>query len=293
MKRSILSISLLLILAAAVLAVGISSTETSATAKQYELKYKMAKGTKFVMSSEGSLESITDQMGTEVVADITGTSSDIYAVLETGDGLTLEMEYGERTQNVESAQGSMSTDYSELVGKKVKFVLKPNGEVTGYEGFDALPEITTASQETLTADLYQLGAKGTFTRLPDKPVTIGDTWTHDETNEIPVEGNVIISTSSTTYKVVEETQKDGFNCLKIEFASKDKLEGTFQQGGMDLAMDRETNTKGTLYFAYEEGMFVFSEAEGKGEGVITVEQAGVDIPQTLNSKGTVTVKITK
>lgn len=293
MKRSFLSISLLFILAAAVLAAGISTADSSATAKQYELKYKMAKGTKFIMTSEGSLESITDQMGTEVVADITGTGSDIYVVLETGDGLTLEMEYGERTQNVESAQGSMSTDYSELIGQKVKFVLKPNGEVTGFEGFDALPEITTASQETMTADIYQLGAKGTFTRLPDKSVTIGDTWNHNETNEIPVEGNVIISTSATTYKVIEETKKDGFNCLKIEYTGKEKIEGTFQQGGMDLAMDRETNTKGTLYFAYEEGMFVFSEAEGKGEGVITVEQAGVDIPQTLNSKGTVTVKITK
>jgi len=292
MKKSRLFVPMLVVVVAAVLSMSFATTEASAHMKQYELKYKIAKGTKFIISSSGTLESITDQMGTEVVADISGVGKDIYVVLgETDEGLTIEMEYGERTQDVESDQGSASTDYSGLIGKKVKFVLKPNGEVTGYEGYDALPEITTASQETLTADIYKLGAKGTFTRLPDKSLTIGDTWTHTETNEIPVEGNVIISTSDTTYKVIEETKREGFDCLKIEFSSKDKLQGDFQQGGMDLSMERETTTTGTLYFAYDEGMFVYSEAEGKGEGIITVEQMGVDIPQTLNSKGSVTVQI--
>jgi hypothetical protein len=291
MKKSRFTIPLLIILAAAVLSLSFVSAETSAHTQKYDLKYKLTKGTKFTLSSTGSSEIITDQMGTEVVTNITGSGADHYVVLDTGEILSLELEYGERTQDMESDQGSASTDFSDLIGKKAKFKMKLDGEVTEYEGFDALPEITTSTQETMTAELYQLGVKGTFYRLPENPVAIGESWTHDETNEIPLEGNVITSTSTATYTVVEEIQKDGFDCLKIEVKGTDKTQGSLQQGGMDLTIERETNSSGIIYFAYKEGMFIYAEAESKGEGIITVEQAGVELPQTINGKGSVTVKI--
>lgn len=289
MRRSRFYIPLFLVLAAAVLSLSFVSADTAAQAKKYDLKYKLAKDTKFTINSTGSTEIITDQMGNEVLTVIKGTGADHYVVLAAGEDLTLELEFGERTQDLEGDQGSASTDFSELIGKKAKFKMKLDGEVTEYEGFDALPEITTSTQETMTAELYQLAVKGSFTRLPENPIGIGESWTHDETNEIPVEGNIITSNSTATYTVIEEVKKDGFDCLKIEFKGTDKTQGNLQQAGMDLSLERETNSTGTIYFAYNEGMFIYSEIESKGEGLITVEQQGIDLPQTINGKGTVTV----
>ncbi|MCJ7582255.1 MAG: hypothetical protein MUP98_17210, partial [Candidatus Aminicenantes bacterium] len=43
-----------------------------AQGKLYELKYQLAKGTKITMTSTGEVNSVADQMGTEVLTDIYG-----------------------------------------------------------------------------------------------------------------------------------------------------------------------------------------------------------------------------
>ena len=260
--------------------------------KVYDLKYQMEAGTTFTMLSTGEVSSITDQMGTEVVADIYGDAEDIYVVLTSNkaEGLSVEMEYGDRTQSVDSSAGSNSTDYSDLIGNKVKFLLKPDGKVEGFEGFDNLPEITTSTGEELNEEAYTLGAKTTFPLLPNRPVKIGDSWTDSQTLDIPSGDNILTSVSNFTYTLIEEVEKDGIECLKIEVKGVTTLSGNFEQGGTPLTIDRETTSTGTLYFAPKLGMFVSSESESIGEGIIHVSAAGIDIPQTITSKGSVAVK---
>jgi hypothetical protein len=292
MKKSHLSISLLLLVLAAMLSLSTAAEKTTAAEKLYELKYQMKAGTKFVMVSTGETESVTDRMGTEVIADITGGSEDTYVVLSSDKdkGLTIELEMGEKTQDISSAMGSATADFSELVGKKVKFVLLPNGEVSDFEGFNVLPEVTDASGEVMTEELYILGMKDTFPKLPDKPVKIGDTWNDVQGNDVPLGGGILRSDSDTTYKLVEEVKKDGFDCLKIEVTRTDKLSGDFEQQGTPLSLERVTTTKAVVYFAYEKGMFVLYEAESKAEGVILVPSAGMEIPQTFTTKGNVVIR---
>jgi hypothetical protein len=220
MKRAILSFSLLLVIVAALQSLNTSAGWDPAGEKLYELKYQMAEGTRFVMSSTGTMESVTDQMGTEVTAEITSEGEDTYSVQSSDKekGLTIELVMGTRTQDVYSDQGSASTDFSELTGKKVRFVLSFGGDVSGHEGFDALPEITAVTGEVLTPELYRLGVQETFTELPDKPVKIGDTWSEVEGNDIPLGGGTLRSESDFTYTVMEETEKDGFDCLRIVFS---------------------------------------------------------------------------
>ena len=263
--------------------------------KIYELKYQLDKGTKFTMMSTGDVNSVMDQMGTEVLTDIYGEAEDIFVVLSSDKekGIVMEYEFGERSQDIDSAAGSDSTDFSELVGKKVKFVLLPNGKVEGYEGFDSLPVITTATGDDLNEETYVLGVKTTFPLLPDNPIKIGDSWADNQDLDIPSGGSILNSENAFTYTLIEEVEKDGFDCLKIEMKGVSKLSGNFEQSGMELFIDRETTTTGTIYFAYKEGMFVYSDAESIGEGIIDVPAAGIQIPQTLSSKGVVTVKIEK
>lgn len=263
--------------------------------KLYELKYQMAKGTKFTMKSAGEANSITDQMGTEMIADIYGDAEDIYVVLsaDNGGGLTMELEFGKRSQNVDSTAGSDSTDFSELLGKKVKFILLPNGKVEGFEGFESLPEIMTSTGDEMTTETYILGMKTTFPLLPDKPVKFGDSWTDSQIMDIPQGSSVLRSENNYTYTLIEETEKDGFDCLKIEMKEVSRLSGDFEQGGMPLSIEREGTSSGTYYFAYKEGMFISSDSESLAEGLIIVPSAGLELPQTISSKGTVTVQFEK
>lgn len=295
MKKTLLSISLLLLVLAAMFSLSTAAEKASAAEKLYELKYQLKPGTKFVMVSTGTTESVTDQMGTEVVANIESEGTDTYVVLSSDKekGMSLELEMGERTQDISSDMGSASADFSELVGKKVKFVLLSDGEVEGFEGFDELPEVTTASGDVLTKDLYILGVKGSFAKLPDKPVKFGDTWSDVQGEDVPLGGGTLRSDNETVYTLVEEVEKDGYACLKIEFTDKSKLSGDFEQQGQLLTLDRETTTKGNLYFAYEIGMFVLYETEAKAEGIIFVPSAGIEIPQTITTKGNVVVRIEK
>jgi len=281
----------LLVICTALLAVGYSGAVSSGVQKTYELKYQLPVGTKFIMTSMGATEIVTDQMGTEVAVDIQSEGKDIYVVTgEQGNGLSIEVEMGERTQDVSSMMGSDSTDYSELVGKKVKFVLLPNGEVEGYAGFEDLPEITTATGEKLTEELYRLGVEETFPKLPEKSVKLGDTWSDTEDREMPLEQGSLLTASDFTYRVLEEITRDGIECLKIEVAGTTKLSGEFEQQGNSLSMEREVKSSGFLYFAHQQGMFIGMEMDSRAEGVITVLNAGIDLPQTITSKGTVTVR---
>lgn len=263
--------------------------------KLYELKYQLAKGSKITMISTGEVNSVMDQMGTEVVSDIYFEAEDIFVILSADKekGLTLEYEFGERSQDIDSPMGSDSTDFSELIGKKVKFVLLPNGKVEGFEGFDGLPEITSSTGDELNEETYILGIKTTFPRLPDGPVKIGDTWSDTQVMDIPQGNNILKAENSFTYKLIEETEKDGFDCLKIEITGTSRLNGDFEQGGTALYIEREGTSTGTLYFAYKEGMFISLESESLDEGIIDVLSAGVEIPQTNTTKGSITVRIEK
>lgn len=285
----------LTVLMAAVIFVSFAVPNLFAQGKLYELKYQLAKGTKITMTSTGDVNSVMDQMGNEVVTDISGDAEDIFVVLSANKtkGLTLEYEFGARSQNMDSAMGSDSTDFSELIGKKVKFVLLPNGKVEGFEGFDTLPVITSSSGDELNEETYILAVKTTFPLLPDKPVKFGDSWTDNQVMDIPQSGSILNLENDYTYTLIEEVKKDGFDCLKIEMTGTSHLVGDFEQEGMALSIERDTISTGTIYFAYKEGMLISMESESRGEAIINVPSVGMEIPQTMVSKGSLTIKLEK
>jgi len=231
-------------------------------------------------------------MGNEVIVDLNGKGEDTYTVIS-GDektGFTFESEFGEREQDVESPMGAASTDFSELIGKKVRFVVSPTGIVSGLEGFDELPEIMSATQEKITKDAYIIGAKASFPLLPENPVKFGDTWTESDEQEVPMEGGTIKIVSNSTYTLIEEIIKDGLDCVKIEVSSTVKTTGNFEQQGMLLKIDRESKATETIHFAYKKGMYLSREGASTAEGIITVESMGMEMPQKITGKSNVTVK---
>ena len=251
-KINLTALPLALLVITALL-VNAAASDPAAGQKQYDLKYQLERGTKFIVKSTGTTTIVTDQIGTEVTADIESSGENIFTVLATDPikGLTLEIEFGEGKQEMISTAGSAETDFTPLVGKKAKFMLHANGEVDNYEGFGVLPEIFTATQETLTKDLYELGMKANFFKLPEKPVKIGDTWTDTDATDIPLGEFTLKSEDETTYKVIEEVKRDGHDCLKIESNGVSHMSGDFEQNGTPLTLDRETKTKGHFIFCLQ------------------------------------------
>ena len=295
MKKINLTALTLTLLVMAALLVNAASSDPAAGQKQYDLKYKMERGTKFIVKSTGTSNIVTDQAGTEVTADIESTGENIFKILAADKvkGMTIEVEFGEGKQEMISINGSAETDFTPLVGKKAKFMLHNDGEVDGYEGFGVLPEIFTATGETLTKELYELGMKANFFKLPEKPVKIGDTWADTDSTDIPIGESTLKSEDETNYTVIAEVKIDGYDCLKIESNGISRLTGDIEQSGTTLNLDRETKSKGTLYFAYKIGMFVSIEAESNSAGIITIVSTGMEVPQTITSKGTTTVVFSK
>ena len=260
--------------------------------KGFILTYHPEEGTKFTIVSSGTSEIVMDQMGTEVVVNVEGKGEDSFEVISVDNkaGVTFELEYKERSDNVESQAGSASTDYSELIGKKAKFVVSSLGKASSFEGFENLPEITTALQETTNKDQYILGVKATFPMLPEKAAKFGDTWTETDEQEIPASGGEFKIVSNSTYKLIEEAKKDGFDCVKIEVISTVKTTGSGETQGMPFTLEREANITEIIYFAYKKGMYLSREGSSKQEGIINFESIGMEIPQDITGKSSVIVK---
>ncbi len=294
MRKKLLSISFLFLTVLLMTAFSVHPAVPThvSTDELFDLKYQLANGTKFTMTSTSKMNSIMDQMGTEVIVDINGNGRDVYTVIaaDKEKGLTIEVEFGDRSLSVDSMQGSASSDFSTLIGKKAKFVLLPDGKGENFEGFDSLPELILSTGETLNEETYILGVRASFPLLPDHPIKMGDSWTDNQNIEIPVGESTLQSEVNYTYTLVEETEKDGLECLKIEMTGITKISGDFEQEGNYLSIDRETTTTGAVYFAPQKGMFIGIESESKGEGIISVPSAGIDIPQTITSKSSAKIE---
>lgn len=275
---------------------------SNCAAKRYELfgsaergfilTYHPEAGTKFTTVSSATSEIAMNQMGTEVVINVEGEGEDSYEVISVDNeaGITFELEYGERSDKVESPGGSGSTEYSELVGKKAIFTVSPLGKANSFVGFENLPEITTALQETITKDQYILGVKGAFPMLPEKAVKFGDTWTETDEQEIPASGGKFKIVSHVTYELIEEAKKDGFDCVKIEATGTIKTTGSGETEGMSFTLEREANGTEIIYFAYRKGMYISRETRTKQEGIVNFESIGMQMPQEITGKSSVIVK---
>jgi len=261
-------------------------------AQEYTLKYNLARGTKFTLTNESSEETIQEVMGNEMVVNSNSSSVSKCVVLSADEeaGIKIEYEFADRKSESETPQGASSVDFSELIGKKVKFLLSGIGEASGFEGFDELPEITHESGQTIGKDRFINSIKNLFPKLPEKPVKIGESWTRTQEDDVPMpDGGALKSKTDFTYTLLEEVKKDGLDCLKIGISFTQTVSGEFEQMGMPIVMEMKGKGDDVMYFAHKKGMLVSYEDESSSEGMADVASAGMSIPITRMSKSTLNV----
>jgi hypothetical protein len=261
------------------------SPVTVITSKSYDLNYSLNKGSEITIN--GSSKMTIDQGPYGSTDIISGSEFMLIITDNKKNNLSVELEYGKSSMDVENANGNASTDFFKLVGKKANFIVSSKGKLSDFSGFDKLPEIMTATQESLNEDKYKLSIEELFNKLPDKPIKIGDTWAEDRTIEIPSDARKLIAINNTSYKLIEEIKKDGYDCLVIESISTTDLTGEISQQNNDLSVERKTTAKGTIYFAYKIGMIMERSSKTEGEGTITVLANNFEISQRISSSLTV------
>jgi len=264
-------------------------------AQEYDLKYKLQKGAKFTVTVSSATETIQEVQGNEMIINGTTNSETNFEVLlsDNNSGLTMELEYVKRLSESDSPMGASSTDFSELIGKKVKYILSSKGEASGFEGFENLPVIETPNGQTIEKDRYIASLKNLFPKLSDTPVKIGGTWTHSEEDSRPMEGGSITITTDFTCTLLEETTIENIECLKIERKTVQNIKGTFEQMGNEIALEQKGEGSDIIYFAHKTGMILSGEGTTTTEGFAEIVAMEMSIPMSSTIKNKVVVTLSK
>jgi hypothetical protein len=157
--------------------------------------------------------------------------------------------------------------------------MSSRGEPSGFTGFEKLPVIRIADQEASLGEAqYVNEIRQIFPILPDRPVSIGETWSYAHVTDEPAEGGQIKITVDSNYTLLEETEKDGVDCMKINAKYTLNVEGKVSSGGMDFTVKGSGEGNDTIYFVQQERMFLNSEGVLVIEAIAENSDLGISVP---------------
>jgi hypothetical protein len=243
-------------------------------AESYVLKYEMPVGTRFVITGRNFFERETVLPDGGLTGNTIEHTFEGSFEIEEAQGLGLKMVFQKLACEKNNPGGTFLDSFDSLTGYEVGFTLSPEGELSGLEDFDNLPEKEVLLRIS-APDNFVHGAHNAFPHLPDKPVGPGDTWTYKMESVRPFSrGARSLVTSEYTYRFSEVVEKDGIPCVKIEvsFVQTSKVEIDTPRG--TTVAEHTGKGRETVYFAYTKGMFLSKQ------GVIEVNGSFGESPQT-------------
>ena len=179
--------------------------------------------------------------------------------------------------SVQSPQGDLSPDLSQIIGKSFDMTLSRLGKELDTSAAAAIKyQVDPNSSRDLSTAFQAF-----FPDLPDRPVKKGDTWpSEDKVIQNSGSGQIIINAKNANTVDGFETV-EGIECARIKTAVTGTLAGNLEQGGVGLTLDCKLEGSGTWYFAVKEGFLVKSDSRSKFSGTIVAgEPANLTIPLT-------------
>lgn len=262
-------------------------------AREYTLAYGMDKGATLAIQVEVKHRNNRVVMGNELTTNTKRFTQYGVSVLSAGpDGLVLEFEYAERKHETDDSLVVGEPDFSELIGRKARALLASTGVLSDFDGFGELPVIAMPGQsEPMGEQRYVNNVISLFPRLPQAPVAPGGTWSAVVEFHEPVQDTTLLLTVNTDYTLIEETQLDGHDCLKIEGAFTIGMSGPLDAGGLELELNIEGTGTETVYFAWKEGMVLRTESHSVLEGLAENQDMGVSVPMNHDITTVATVTL--
>jgi len=206
--------------------------------------------------------------------------------------LELEVEYKDRQHESSESRGQANTDFSELIGKKVSLSMSPEGEMSNFQGFEDLPAVKMLDREiTMGKDRYVNEVSQIFPHLPGKKIRKGDSWSHVEKYDEPLQGGQASVTINYTHTLVEEEKKDGLDCLKLDGRYTISIEGKGVDNEVEFDLKLDGEGTETVYFVHEKGVLLNVESRGTISGAAANEEMGLRLTIDQNFETTIDVDL--
>lgn len=258
--------------------------------KEYDLKYKFKKGEKFELKYSELNHYTREMMGNEMIVDQKDSYNYLYTVKSlNGEDAVIEMEYLQKSQGSDDPQSAGGPDFSPLLGKKVEFIFHNNGRTSAHKGFENLPAIENQVRGFAFEKDRYINEIKYFPFLPGKKVSIGDSWDDKIVVEEPLPGGKGTITINSEYTLIEETKKDGAECLNIKCDYTFLFEGSGNVQNMDFTMKLTGKATQTIYFSLDKGMLHSIEEESITEGKADFPAMGMEMPMKHEKKINVSV----
>jgi len=234
----------------------------------FVLTYHPEAGTTLKYEVTGEEQSAMEIMG-NVQEESSKTKAEyFYTAKEIGvdKTLTLAMGYNSYSLTTENMQGVQNPDMSQYIGKELEVKLSSTGRYLEMKNQELFPPVGD-SPGSMYAPL-----RAFFFGLPEQPVKINDTWTATDSYTDKAGENEMTMDESSKFTVLEKTVT---------------ITGTGITQGFDYTFTGKLLENGEMLFAYKEGHIVDVNSGGNLEATINIEAAGMEIPLTSTSKGTI------
>jgi len=150
---------------------------------------------------------------------------------------------------------------SDLIGQKLTIVVDRDGKLVDWSGLEDIePNESGIDRGEMIASNY---ASIFFDHFPAEKQKVGDTWKRENIMDVSTKEGDMRQQTTKDYEVVDFVERDGLACVKC------KVIITILNTGEGTTDDDEGNTyayfnegrgegKGTVYFAFESGVPVYT-----------------------------------
>jgi hypothetical protein len=205
------------------------------------------------------------------------------------EGQRLGVMITEMDQVVSTPQGDLEIDSSTVEGGAFEMTLSPLGVESGLPDpevlmFDAGPQ----GQRSVIPAFSAI-----FPDMAGRPILAGDTWPTTSVIRETEQATDVTITMNAVNKLEGVETVDGMECARISYTFTGTTEGTGEQQGMPWTMSAELEGTGTIYFAFEEGIFVSDESVGTAAGSMTLTTPDGDMIMPLVRDFTVAARLSE
>ena len=247
---------------------------------KYILRYGGMEGAAFTLTTAKTDRYTREIMGTKV-STIALDQTECRCEIESSSdkGSVVGIEYLSRRHETDEPQIEIGPDFSKLIGEKARFTFSRIGELSEFEGFDALPEFEIVDQgQSIGGKRFVNEIREVFVVLPKNPIVIGETWsfTQEYTELIP--GGEARITVQCTYELLGEEKRGGFDCLKLGGEFSYVAEGEGSASGIDYVLRLDGEGSDVVHFVVAKGMILSVEGRSTAQGSAKSEELGMAIP---------------
>jgi len=247
--------------------------------KKYNLKYKMKKGSSFIVTSTRKDHYTREIMGNEIVVNQLDFNKYQFTVKTSKrKGLHLEMKYLGKEHSSEESN-TIPADFTGCQGIPTSLFLSRIGDLSNFTGFDKLPVVEIRDRQvSMNKDSYINELMDIFPLLPNRRVGPGESWNHQKHYSEKIGEDSLLVGIDITYTLIEESECEGLPCLIIDSAFTLELIGQVNVEGINLTVQLEGEGKERIHFIPKRGLFHSIEGSSTLVGSADNQEMGLTIP---------------